>query len=101
MTPQQKAAVTRKANREAKLAADRRAIADLKARVQRVCDAHSGQHFMQGGGGVSCFVNVVAKVGDRLMQVHAAAYGHGLIVDGNLEAALTAIGIESYGIALD
>ena len=76
-------------------------VADLKARVQRVCDAHSGRHFMEGGGGVSCFVNVVASVGARRLNVTGAAYGHGLIVDAKLDLAMKEAGIESYGIALD
>ena len=101
MTPQQKAAQTRKTNREAKLAAERAAVAVLRAKVQRVCDAHSGRHFMEGGGGVSCFVSVVALVGDRRLSLRSVAYGHGLIVDANLDIAMKEAGIESYGIALD
>lgn len=96
-----KAAATRRRNREERALAAVRAIEGVRAQVQAICDAHSGRHLFEGGYGLSCFVTVTADVGGRLMKLNNAAYGHGLQLGAEFQAAMAAAGFSDFDITLD
>jgi hypothetical protein len=76
-------------------------IDDAKDRIQKICDAHTGQHLFEGGSGVSCWVSAVVRVRRRDLWVPYAAYGNGLQLGFGFTEAMAAAGFKQFEVELD
>ena len=105
LTPQQKAAQTRVANKAARDLRIKHEVERYKGCVADVFAKHTAKHFMEGGKGASFFLKLHARINDGTgAKTYAfySGYGHGVALDAKLDKALLAIpGVVSYDVHLD